>query len=927
MTMRTRPMSPISACSSWQVATRGTLTRVPTTRASGSCSARTNPEPLPRSIRCGSCGRTWKSGPSRDRGGSLGIFQARHVGGKIHIGLPLAQTVLTEAERNALPRIFTDAGLDPGSVPSDRELRRVLALQGRNVLRRQTIGALDSGESRYVSALLDVVSAEFADWDGVVAEPAAVTGQHAGVSAALRMCLRLDEVAGAVRASVRCLSKKELPDDGLELTPTIAGARLTCSAFSPVWSHPLANAATGADVEPALSVWRDGLTLNSEPLGWTLRLRSTRLRVFVDGRAQQLPDLVETRQLSRDTRLYLAFHEAEWSVLQPWVENECDGWHPISIGRGLPTGWMLGSVERARTDTAVRKIDEDLAFPDRLALRLVGGVRAAVGSAFFEFAPPRIVVEGAMPGDTLVCNEEALAENGLVPGEYDLPPGLPLDARLTLEVRSTEEVVARRSLYLVTGFAWRVPEPLVEFDGAGTQTPVGTGIAGAAVRDMQSRSHPSDFLRTPGLDPAAPRVYFVGRKPDEITLWPTDPVPDWDAVWAIPFGRRGTRAVLRRFVERLIARCGAAAPPGTGENAASGALGLACAHHAANGALAEDPLEALPRGQRAMVSRGDAVLFAVAAKRRLSWSTFTEVLDAVFVPDERIGSDVREVRSTVAALGDSLAHWDVVPLNGSAQIIVSPPVLALLPRPGLPTAVLCGSRSPDTMVAVATACRRVGAEFRCAPQAQVHPYAPALIEVTGESAELLAGVASALNIGFGVPPPAWQLAVACVSLTDYLKSLIWTAGPEINWIRQDFDPQSLRFANPRDTAGNPGLRMSAYVHPDGWVREDRLWCGDEFAKVDRNWGRYAVLADRGDEVCQYDHRAGTFTFPRSVPLPKIAARAAGLCSGRPPRIRDLQERPVYQAFEGVSRAIAAALISKLRQDDTPATDLTEDAPT
>ena len=63
--------------------------------------------------------------------GDLGIFEARIVGGKIHIGLPLAQTVLTESERSALPSVFAAAGLEAGSLPSDRELRRALTIQPR----------------------------------------------------------------------------------------------------------------------------------------------------------------------------------------------------------------------------------------------------------------------------------------------------------------------------------------------------------------------------------------------------------------------------------------------------------------------------------------------------------------------------------------------------------------------------------------------------------------------------------------------------------------------------------------------------------------------------------------------------------------------------------------------------------------------------
>ena len=95
-----------------------------------------------------------------------------------------------------------------------------------------------------------------------------------------------------------------------------------------------------------------------------------------------------------------------------------------------------------------------------------------------------------------------------------------------------------------------------------------------------------------------------------------------------------------------------------------------------------------------MSSRGDALLFAVAARRVLTWRSFTDVLDVIFVPDARVGADVKQVRSAVAALGSSLGHWDVVSDEQGTRVCVAPPILAALPRPGLPTAVLCGARSP-----------------------------------------------------------------------------------------------------------------------------------------------------------------------------------------------------------------------------------------
>lgn len=314
-----------------------------------------------------------------------------------------------------------------------------------------------------------------------------------------------------------------------------------------------------------------------------------------------------------------------------------------------------------------------------------------------------------------------------------------------------------------------------------------------------------------------------------------------------------------------------------------------------------------------MRDRGDVLLFAIAARRQLSWPSFTEALDGIFVPDDRLGTDVKQVRSAVAALGGLLGHWDVVPDGQSARICIAPPVLATLPRPGLPTAVLCGSRSPDTLRAVERAGDRVGVTIRSAPQHYLNPYAPTRIEVSAESHEAIARLAADLNISYRVEPAAWALALASGSIADYIASLPWSAGSDLNWSRRDFDLERLRFVPVREGTPHDGLGLSAYEHPSGWGRQDRLWRGDQWAVVDRDWGRFAVLAERGVKVLQYGHPAGTLAGPRQIPLPGIPARALGLCSGRPPAFEggDGFGRHV---FGDVPAAIARAILTKLGQD-------------
>jgi hypothetical protein len=475
----------------------------------------------------------------RDRRGELGIFEAKTIGGKVHIGLPLAQTVLTEADRRALPRVFANAGFDPDSPPSDRELQRALTIDGRQSLRPRTIKALEGGASSFIAALLDVVSNEFLEWDGNVPPPAAEPETRPQIVAALRLCLSLDRVAGTARVAFRCRSRKPLPDDGLVFLAPGTHWRLSCTESIPGWSSPLAREDTAEEYIPPGGVWNSGLVLATEGGGWTLRARAGRLRVFLDGAAEALPGLIEVPQLPHGRPFYLAYPESAWPRLLGWVESDCRGFKPIPLTSGLPPGWALASIQEATTDAGARAVDPQICFPDRRSLRLIGGIRAAPGNTFFAFAPPHLMLDGAEPGDTVLCNGQQLREMPSSPGIYEIPHGGVIDSRLGLEVRNRDDVVRRLSLYLVSGAAWRLDTPLASFDRTGCQTKGGSGISGASVPDLTAGALSQDVFRTPGLNPRAQRIYFIGRGPGQIAAWPAESLPEWEPVWAVPFARRG----------------------------------------------------------------------------------------------------------------------------------------------------------------------------------------------------------------------------------------------------------------------------------------------------------------------------------------------------------------------------------------------------
>src|SRR5262249_54802819 len=108
---------------------------------------------------------------NEERSGTLGIFNSRCIGGWVHVGRPLSQTMLTQQERRALPGIFAAAHLDPTASPSDLGLRQSLRASGNHGLRPRTMDLLtgnNGSEAGFLSVLLSTAREELEHWDGHV---------------------------------------------------------------------------------------------------------------------------------------------------------------------------------------------------------------------------------------------------------------------------------------------------------------------------------------------------------------------------------------------------------------------------------------------------------------------------------------------------------------------------------------------------------------------------------------------------------------------------------------------------------------------------------------------------------------------------------------------------------------------------------------
>jgi len=296
-----------------------------------------------------------------------------------------------------------------------------------------------------------------------------------------------------------------------------------------------------------------------------------------------------------------------------------------------------------------------------------------------------------------------------------------------------------------------------------------------------------------------------------------------------------------------------------------------------------------------MQTRGDLLLFALSARRETSWAEFKKLATAIAAEGEgEEGGEYMHWRAfrLLAALG----HVDAREQRGKLSICAAPPVLARLPRMGLPVAVLCGSRSPRTsrdLVRVASG----KAAVRIVTGTHGRALAPSRIEVEAPCEARLDDLARELGIHYSSTPPCWLIASVAGTIHEYVESLSWEAGGDLNWYCEDFEVDAARFS-PVCTGPRNSPRLSRYRDPRGLRWRYRLYLDGRFADVDADWGRYAVLHMSRKVVLEHDPATCEVRVPLGVPLPVVHARALVLASGSPPVTREVPGK------QGVRRVLA-----------------------
>lgn len=311
----------------------------------------------------------------------------------------------------------------------------------------------------------------------------------------------------------------------------------------------------------------------------------------------------------------------------------------------------------------------------------------------------------------------------------------------------------------------------------------------------------------------------------------------------------------------------------------------------------------------------DSLLEVISTRGNMSVAEFDTAYDrlALQTTDESLSFARRRTLSALDALGHCETDW------GRQRLFACSPFLARLPTAGCPRVVLAGARVTQTVIQVKNYAKTHPdvADFSIEIQPQG---LPDIVTLEAADESTLAECANICHVPLsGHLPVAWTLTNASGQLANYEDTFAWKPDAPLNWRLRIFDPYSRLFRRADDPRVAELLssepRLTEHTHP-ATQQCDYRWTNDGFyALVTRDWGRWLSLYAARESAILYDARRQRLAVPSSVPLPRLLARAATLCSGRAPHADTHVNQRVY---DSVSITLAELIARKCGQSCKPA---------
>ena len=282
------------------------------------------------------------------------------------------------------------------------------------------------------------------------------------------------------------------------------------------------------------------------------------------------------------------------------------------------------------------------------------------------------------------------------------------------------------------------------------------------------------------------------------------------------------------------------------------------------------------------------LLYAMSMSTTLNTNRLNELINKVYVPT------AAQVRSPFWS-GNNLRRQllDLYIAQGFLDIdfdkrkaYMCHPTLIQLPTHGIPRALLSGARVPYTVRSLKEAVKKAGGKARLIQQSQRVGWIsmPDRILVEAVNKTTISNLAKDIGVYSELSEPAsWKIAKVSESILDIRSKLIFEPRQEPNWRRRVFFIEKVVFRSIGVPEKN-SMFLAEYMNPTNKQLRHYLWCKDSAASVDRNWGRYIILAEKECDVLMYCTKSRKLGVPITAPLPTLLARASTLTSGITPTL-------------------------------------------
>lgn len=417
----------------------------------------------------------------KDKESKYGQFHIRLLGGYPHVGIPISQSFLGEADIHRLHYFFAEMDLEPTAPPSQQVLAQLMVRHGGAFFSNRVLKILNfpvSNREEY-KALIEIAEQELKGWDGSYVDGGA-RKQHAALfMGSLRLCwAALDRVAGVATVRIRATAQRALPEDGLDLREKQGQTNFHCEPYVGSWSSILCDQDTGKPFDAGKLDWEDDLSFRDGTRRWRFSLKPASIRVFVSGAAEGIPGMIEVQRLAASGSSIVAVEGRLEGRIVQWGQSSCAVFKRLQVHSGVPRNWIFYSVESPIHNDKFATEYPVLSVDSAPVLALEGGIRFN-GNYFFAFALPTVLLVSRADTTHVFCNGKQLNGNN---GRYELDPLQAIETKLEIEARAGKRVLASCSVYVVEDFVNSPSDYYVDrFGGLGTSSSPRDYVRGAHV--------------------------------------------------------------------------------------------------------------------------------------------------------------------------------------------------------------------------------------------------------------------------------------------------------------------------------------------------------------------------------------------------------------------------------------------------------------